>query len=167
MRSRSAGTQQAKGEAKGPRLLISNRKAFHEYHILETVEAGVALTGTEVKSSRAGRVNLREGYARIEGGEAWLHNVHIAQYDQGNRYNHEPTRARKLLLHRGELSRLAAKSRESGCTLVPLKLYDKHGKLKVEIGLARGKRQYDKRAAIARRETQREIDRELKVKSEE
>ncbi|MCC7104607.1 MAG: SsrA-binding protein SmpB [Chloroflexi bacterium] len=144
------------------RVLVTNRKAYHDYHVLETVEAGIALTGTEVKSIRAGRVNLREGYARIERGEAWLHNVHIAPYDQGNRYNHEPMRPRKLLLHRGELNRLAAKSREAGCTLVPLKLYDKRSRLKIELGLVRGKREYDKRAALSAREARRDIEREVK-----
>lgn len=144
------------------RLLITNRKAYHDYHVLEVVEAGLVLTGTEVKSIRAGRVNLREGYGRIEHGEAWLHNVHISQYDQGNRYNHEPTRPRKLLLHRGELGRLARQARESGCTLVPLKLYDKRGRIKVELGLVRGKKQYDKRAALAERESRRDIDRGVK-----
>ena len=144
------------------KVLASNRKAFHDYHILKSVEAGLVLTGTEVKSARAGKVQLREGYARIQGGEAWLHNTHIAPYDQGNRYNHEPMRVRKLLLHRGRISHLAGKVRESGATLVPLKLYDKQGHLKVELGLARGKRQYDKRVAIAEREARRDIERAVR-----
>jgi SsrA-binding protein len=126
------------------------------------VEAGLVLTGTEVKSIRAGKVQLREGYARIERGEAWLHNTHISTYDQGNRYNHEPTRVRKLLLHRGQIARLEGKSRESGLTLVPLKVYDKKGHLKLELGLARGKRQYDKRVALAERESRRDIERAIR-----
>jgi SsrA-binding protein len=144
------------------RVFAANRKAFHDYHILENVEAGLVLTGTEVKSVRAGRVQLREGYARIERGEAWLHNTHIAPYDQGNRYNHEPMRVRKLLLHRGQIGHLTGKVREANLTLVPLRLYDKKGHLKVELGLARGKRQYDKRAAIAARESRRDIERGIR-----
>src|SRR6266571_7676680 len=144
------------------RVFATNRKAFHDYHILENVEAGLALTGTEVKSIRAGKVQLREGYARVEHGEAWLQNTHIAPYDQGNRYNHEPMRARKLLLHRGQIGHLAGKLREGGVTLVPLKLYDRKGHLKVELGLARGKRQYDKRVAIATRDAKREIERAVR-----
>lgn len=144
------------------RVFAANRKAYHDYHILESVEAGLVLTGTEVKSIRAGKVQLREGYATIRDGEAWLHNTHIATYDQGNRFNHEPTRPRKLLLHRGQIGHLAGKVRESGVTLVPLRVYDKKGHLKVELGLARGKRQYDKRVALAERESRREIERGLR-----
>jgi SsrA-binding protein len=148
----------------GPRetTLITNRQALHDYHILETVEAGLALQGTEVKSIRAGNANLREAYARESNGEIWLWNAHIAPFDQGNRWNHEPRRPRKLLLHTREIGRLAAKAKESGNTLVPLRLYEKRGKLKLELALAKGKRQYDKRAAIAERETKREIDRAIK-----
>jgi len=144
------------------RVLATNRRAFHDYHILENVEAGLALSGTEVKSIRAGKVQLREGYAKVEHGEAWLHNTHIAPYDQGNRFNHEPMRARKLLLHRGQIGHLAGKLREGGVTLVPLKLYDKRGHLKVELAVARGKRQYDKRLAIAARDAKREIERAVR-----
>lgn len=144
------------------RVFATNRKAFHDYHILESLEAGLVLTGTEVKSIRAGKIQLREGFARIERGEAWLHNTHIAQYDQGNRYNHEPTRVRKLLLHHGQIDHLAGKTREAGATLVPLKLYEKKGRLKLELGLARGKRQYDKRVALAERESKREIERAIR-----
>src|SRR5919198_5003745 len=114
------------------KVFATNRKAFHDYHILESVEAGLVLTGTEVKSIRAGKLQLREGYARVDGGEAWLHNTHISPYEQGNRYNHEPMRVRKLLLHRGQIGHLAGKLREGGVTLVPLRLYDKQGHLKVE-----------------------------------
>jgi SsrA-binding protein len=149
------------------KVFATNRKAFHDYHILENVEAGLALTGTEVKSIREGKVQLREGYARIVNGEAWLHNTHIATYDQGNRYNHEPMRVRKLLLHRGQIGQLAGKSRDAGITLIPLKLYEKHGRVKVEIGVARGKRQYDKRVALADREAQREIERAVRERERE
>jgi SsrA-binding protein len=148
----------------GPRIrtLVTNRQALHDYHILETVEAGVALQGTEVKSIRAGNVNLRDAYARPQDGEIWLWNAHIAPFDQGNRWNHEPRRPRKLLLHTREIGRLAAKAGESGNTLVPLRLYDKNGRIKLELALGKGKRQFDKRAAIAERETKREIDRAIK-----
>jgi SsrA-binding protein len=144
------------------RTLVTNRQAPHDYHILETVEAGIALQGTEVKSIRAGNVNLRDAYARPEHGEIWLWNVHIAPFEQGNRWNHEPRRPRKLLLRTREIGRLTAKANESGNTLVPLRLYDKNGKIKVELALGKGKRQYDKRVAIAERETKREIERAIK-----
>ncbi|HEX8969083.1 MAG TPA: SsrA-binding protein SmpB [Chloroflexota bacterium] len=152
------------GPPAGPRIrtLVTNRQALHDYHILETLEVGVALLGTEVKSIRAGNVNLRDAYARLDKGEIWLWNAHIAPFDQGNRWNHEPRRARRLLLHTREIGRLAAKVSESGNTLVPLRLYDKNGKIKLELALARGKRQYDKRAAMAERETKREIERTIK-----
>ena len=140
-----------------------NRKAHHDYRILESVEAGIALTGTEVKSIRAGRVNIRDGYARPERGELWLYNTHIARYEEANRYNHEPTRPRKLLLHRRQINDLSAKVMQKGFTVVPLKLYFKNGKAKVELGLAQGKRLYDKRQSIARRETEREMERTLKL----
>ncbi len=144
------------------RQYANNRKAFHDYHVLETVEAGIVLTGTEAKSVRAGRISLREAYVRIEHGEAWLHGAHIAPYEQGNRYNHEPTRPRKLLLHRGQIGHLTGKVKEGGVTMVPLRVYDKRGYLKVEVALARGKKQWDKRQAIAKREASREIDRAVK-----
>lgn len=147
------------------KVFATNRKAYHDYHILDEVEAGLVLTGTEVKSIRAGRVQLREGYATIEGGEAWLRNTHISPYDRGNRFNHEPTRPRKLLLHRREIGQLAGKVREAGVTLVPLKLYEKRGRIKVALGIARGKRQYDKRAAIAAREARRDIERAIRERT--
>jgi SsrA-binding protein len=148
----------------GPRIrtLVTNRQAPHEYHILETYEAGIALQGTEVKSIRSGNVNLRDAYARAENGEIWLWNAHIAPFDQGNRWNHEPRRPRKLLLHTREIGRLQAKATESGNTLVPLRIYDKNGKIKLELALGKGKRQYDKRVAIAERESKREIQRAIK-----
>jgi SsrA-binding protein len=146
------------------KVVAVNRRATHDYFIDERIEAGLVLTGTEIKSIREGRVNLREGYARITGDEAWLTNVHIAPYEQGNRYNHEPLRERKLLLHRSEIAQLIGKSRQRGYTIVPLQLYLKHGRAKVELGLARGKREFDKRESIAKREAQREIDRALRAR---
>jgi SsrA-binding protein len=146
------------------KVVAVNRRATHDYFIDERIEAGLVLTGTEIKSIREGRINLREGYVRIIDGEAWLHNVHIAPYEQGNRYNHEPLRDRKLLLHRGQIDELWGKARQRGYTLIPLQLYLKHGRAKVELGLARGKRQYDKRESIARRDAQREIERSLRAR---
>lgn len=144
------------------KVIAVNRRATHDYHIDDRIEAGLVLTGTEIKSIREGRINLREGYARVSNGEAWLSNVHIAPYEHGNRYNHEPLRERKLLLHRKEISELIGRVRQRGYTLIPLQVYLKHGKAKVELGLARGKREFDKRHAIADREARREIDRGLR-----
>jgi SsrA-binding protein len=144
------------------KVISVNRRATHDYFIDDRVEAGLVLTGTEIKSIREGRVNLREGYARIANGEGWLVNVHIARYEQGNRYNHEPLRDRKLLLHKDELGSLMVRVRQRGYTLVPLQIYLKHGKAKVELGLGRGKRQYDKRESIAKREAEREIARHVR-----
>ena len=146
------------------KILARNRKAFHDYHIEETYESGMVLTGTEVKSIRAGRLNLKDSYATIEDGELWLHNMHISPYDHGNRFNHDPLRKRKLLMHRREINRLFGLTREKGYTLVPLEVYTKKGFIKVELALARGKRQYDKRAAIAAKEAKREIERAFKEK---
>ncbi|MFN8532473.1 MAG: SsrA-binding protein SmpB [Dehalococcoidia bacterium] len=143
--------------------LAVNRKAFHDYFIDETFEAGLALTGTEIKSVRKGNINLREGYVRPEGGEMWLLGVHIAPYEQGNIYNHDPRRRRKLLLHRREIVELSAKVKEKGLTLVPLRVYIKNDVAKLAFGLARGKKQHDKRDAIAERDANREIERALKV----
>ena len=140
-------------------LLARNRRAGHEYHLLETFEAGIALTGTEVKALRAGRTQLRDGYVRIENGEAWLVQVNIGQYEMGNRQNHEPERRRRLLLHRREIEYLDAKVRQGGLTLVPLRLYLKRNRIKCEFALARGKKLWDKRQAIAARDVQRETDR--------
>ena len=141
------------------KTIATNRKARHDYHIDDTFEAGIALTGTEIKSIRAGRVSLRDSYATVKEGELWLQNAHIAPYDQGTYANHEPRRPRKLLMHRREINRIAGKLLEKGFTLVPLRLYLKNNLAKVELGLARGKKQYDKRAALRQRETRREIDR--------
>lgn len=139
-------------------MLADNRRAFFDYHIERKIEAGIALRGTEIKSVRAGRANLREGYARVEKGEAWLRNVHIAPWTHAARDNHEPTRPRKLLLHRAEIGTLAGEVSQKGVTLVPLRLYVKRGVAKVELGVARGKKRYDKRQTIRERETAREMD---------
>lgn len=147
------------------RVITHNRKAFHDYHILETFEAGLVLAGSEIKSIRAGQVSLRDAYARPEEGELWLYNSHIAQYQAASFNQHDVDRRRKLLLHRRQIDSLVGKLTQKSLTLVPLKLYIKGGTAKVELGLAQGKRQYDKREAIARRETEREIDRAMKVRS--
>jgi SsrA-binding protein len=144
------------------RHVTSNRRARHEYHIEDTLEAGMVLTGTEIKSIRAGKVNLQDAYARIQNGEAWLYNMHVSPYEQGNRMNVDPVRPRKLLLKRGELHRLFAKLQTSGLTLVPLSLYIRNGFAKLELALARGKKLYDKREALADREARREEEREVK-----
>lgn len=144
------------------KIITLNRKAYHDYTIEGTIEAGLVLTGTEIKSVREGKVNIRDSYAYPEKGELWLLNSHIAAYQAGNRYNHEPNRPRKLLLHRDEINELAAKVTQKGLTLVPLKLYLKGGTAKIELGLARGKKMYDKRETLARREAEREMDRSRK-----
>jgi SsrA-binding protein len=145
----------------GRKLIAQNRKARHDYAVLDTYEAGVMLTGTEVKSLRLGRASLVDGFATIDDGEVFLRNVHIPEYDQGSWTNHEPRRVRKLLLHRDEIERLIGKTKESGLTLVPLSIYFSHGKVKVELALARGKRSYDKRQDLARRDADREVQRAL------
>lgn len=139
-----------------------NRRARHDYFIDETYEAGIVLTGTEVKSVRAGKVNLRDGYVRLDGHEAWLENVHISAYDRGGYVNHEPLRPRKLLLHAREIASLIGKTRQRGYTLIPLRLYFARNHAKVEVGLARGKRQYDKRQVIAAADARRQMERALK-----
>lgn len=145
------------------KTVADNRKARHDFFIEEHYEAGLALTGSEIKSVRNGRVNLRGGYARVTNGEIWLYDVHISPYDQsGTYFNHEPTRPRKLLLHRREIDRIAGQVERQGFTLVPLRIYFKGRRAKLELGLARGKKQYDKREDIARREAQRDIERALK-----
>lgn len=141
------------------KTIATNRKARHDYSIDDTFEAGLVLTGTEIKSIRAGHVNLRDGFAVVKEGELWLMNAHIAPYDQGTYANHEPRRPRKLLMHRREINRIAGKLQEKGFTLVPLRLYLKNNRAKIELGLARGKKQYDKRVALREKETRREIDR--------
>ena len=147
----------------GPTRVISiNRKALHDYEILERVEAGLALTGTEIKSIRAGRANLRDAYARPDRGELWLVNAHIAPYSQGGIYNHEPLRPRKLLLHKKQIIELVSEVGQRGLTIVPLRLYIKGHVAKVELGLARGRRQYDKRKVIAQRDAEREMERAIR-----
>lgn len=143
------------------KLIAQNRKARHNYEIEETVEAGLQLAGTEVKSCRSGKVNLADSYASISGGEAWLLQCHISPYSHGNRLNHEPTRPRKLLLHKAEIERLQAKVAQDGRTLVLLRLYFKHGLAKAEIGVGRGKKLYDKRRDQATRDARRQMQREL------
>ena len=144
------------------KVIAVNRKAFHDYHISERIEAGLVLTGTEIKSIRAGRVNLRSSYARAEKGELWLVDAHIAPYPGGGIYNHDPRRPRKLLLHLDQIMRLQGQLFQKGLTLVPLRLYIKNHRAKVELGLARGKRLYDKRQAIIRREMDREAQRAVR-----
>jgi SsrA-binding protein len=146
----------------GEKLIVDNRRARHDYHFLEKVEAGLVLTGTEVKSLRDGRASLQQAYADVRDGEAWLVGAHISVYDQGNIANHDPDRDRKLLLHRREVDSLGAKVRERGLTLVPTRLYFRDGRAKVELALARGKEQRDKRSDLAKREAQRDMERALK-----
>jgi SsrA-binding protein len=144
------------------KTVTTNRRAYHNYHILDGLEAGIALTGTEIKSIRDGRVNLSDAYVRPERGELWLLNAHIARYQAGSYLSHEPTRPRRLLLHRKEINELASKVAEKGLTLLPTRLYLKGSRAKVEIALARGKKLYDKRESIMRREVEREIERAVK-----
>lgn len=142
--------------------LAQNKKARYDYRIVSTIEAGIALTGTEIKSVRASRVTLKDGFAQVRNGEVWLMNVHIAQYAQGNRFNHDELRNRKLLLHKKEIARLAGETQRKGVTLVPLKMYLKHGFAKVLLGVAEGKHEYDKRQTLKKRDQEREIRRALK-----
>ena len=141
-----------------------NRRARHDYFIEETYEAGLVLVGSEVKSLRAGKANLKDSYARVDRGEAWLFNVHISPYNPASQFGHEPTRKRKLLLHAREIERLLGKVKERGLTLIPLRLYFKDGRAKIELGLARGKKTHDKRDSIREREAHREIDRAIKTR---
>lgn len=144
--------------------VAENRQARHEYFIEETYEAGLVLTGTEVKSIRLGRLSLRDGYAEVRDGEAWLLNVHISPYDKGNRFNQDPIRRRKLLLHKGEIRKLQAAVRERGYTLVPLNLFLKNNRVKITLAIGRGKKQYDKRETLAKRDVEREIERAARVR---
>lgn len=148
-----------KGEGK---LIAQNRKARHDYTVVDTMEAGIVLQGTEIKSIRNGRINLKDGFARIRNGEAYLLNVHISPYEQGNIFNHDPLRTRKLLLHKKQIAKLIAETKNTGITIVPLKVYIRNGYAKVLIGLAKGKKQYDKREDLKRKEINREINRTLK-----
>ena len=150
--------------AKGSGVIAVNRKAYHDYHIQENIEAGIVLKGSEIKSVRAGKVNLSDAYAKPENDELWLYNSHIASYDAASYNTHEPTRPRKLLLHRKEIDNLIGKVVQKGLTVVPLKLYIKRGVAKVELGVAKGKKVYDKRETIARRQADREMDRAMKLR---
>jgi SsrA-binding protein len=145
----------------GIKTVATNRKARHEYFILETFEAGIALHGSEIKSIRAGQISLAEAFVRIDGHEAWLEDAHIAPYEQASHYNHDPRRPRKLLLHRSEIHRLWNEVRQKGITIIPLNIYLKDGRAKVEIAVAKGKKLYDKRAELAKRDAKREIERQL------
>ena len=140
------------------KIITDNRKARHDFHIEETFEAGIVLAGTEVKSLRAGRVNLKDSYARVDRGEVFLYNAHISPYDQGNRFNHEPLRTRKLLMNKHEIRKLIGQVQEKGLTLVPLKMYFKNGKAKVQLALAKGKKLYDKRDDMAARDAKRDME---------
>ncbi|MEU7056366.1 SsrA-binding protein SmpB [Streptomyces sp. NPDC046197] len=144
---------------KGRKLIAQNKKARHDYLILDTYEAGLVLTGTEVKSLRQGRASLVDGFVQLDGHEAWLHNVHVPEYSQGTWTNHSARRKRKLLLHRAEIDKLESKSQETGHTIVPLALYFKDGRAKIEIALARGKKEYDKRQTLREKQDRREADR--------
>ncbi|MCH7679873.1 SsrA-binding protein SmpB [candidate division KSB1 bacterium] len=148
----------------GEKIITINRKARHEYQVLDTLEAGIVLAGTEVKALRDGRANLKDSYANVKDGEVFLYNIHISPYDFGNINNHDPIRVRKLLLHKKEIKKLIGKTQEKGLTLIPLKLYFKNGKVKVQLALAKGKKVYDKRQDIAKRESDIEIRRALKDK---
>ena len=144
------------------KTITVNRKAYHDYHILDTMEAGIVLKGTEIKSIRDNRVNIRDAYAKADRGEMWLYNCHISKYQAGGHFDHDPDRPRKLLLHKYQINDLVAETVRKGLTIVPLKLYIKNGKAKLELGLAKGKRVFDKRDTIAKRETDRIIERSLK-----
>jgi SsrA-binding protein len=143
----------------GERTVASNRRALHDYQFLERLEAGIALSGSEVKSLRGGRASLNEAFARVRGGEVWLENMHVPPYEQGEKRGYDPIRPRKLLLHRKEIDRLVSKQKEQGLALVPLRVYFSHGLAKVELGLGRGKREFEKRQAVAKRESEREMAR--------
>jgi SsrA-binding protein len=152
-----------KNNGNDDKAIARNRRARHEYFILETVEAGIVLSGTEIKSVRAGSINLRDGYAKVDKGELWLYNVHISPYEKGTIYNKEPLRPRKLLVHKREILKLQMKIREKGLTLIPLSMYLKEGKhAKIELAVAKGKQSHDKRDSIAQRDIEREINRNLR-----
>ncbi|MGC7871809.1 SsrA-binding protein SmpB [Desulfosporosinus sp. SYSU MS00001] len=148
--------------SEGIKVVSDNRKAFHDYFIEDRIEAGIILTGTEIKSIRNGRVNLKDSYAHLDNGEIWVYQMHISPYEQGNRFNHDPLRPRKLLLHRSEINKLVGRIQQQGLTLIPTKMYLKRGLAKVELGVAQGKKNYDKRQALAEKESKRDIERALK-----
>ncbi|MBM7540120.1 SsrA-binding protein SmpB [Amphibacillus cookii] len=144
------------------KVIAQNKKANHDFFIEETIEAGLVLQGTEIKSIRAGRVNMKDSFARVERGEVFLHNMHISPYEQGNRYNHEPTRTRKLLMHKKQINKLIGETQQAGYSLVPLRIYLKNGMAKVLIGLGKGKKKFDKREDLKRKQAKRDIDRAVK-----
>ena len=151
--------------ADGIKIIVQNRKARHNFETLDTFEAGIELQGTEVKSLRLGKANLVDSYARIDKGEIFLHKAHISEYPEGNRFNHDPVRKRKLLLHKSEIHRLRGQVEEKGLTLIPLKLYFKRGRAKVELALAKGKRDYDRRRDLAKRDAKRQVEQALKERT--
>ena len=153
------------GKKEAQKLIANNKKAFHDYFIEETYEAGVALHGTEVKSMRLGKCSIKESFVRIENGEVFVYGMHVSPYEKGNIFNKDPMRVKKLLMHRYEINKLAGKIAEKGYTLVPLQVYFREGKVKVEIGLAKGKKLYDKRESIAKKDQRREMEREFKEKN--
>ena len=146
----------------GIKIIVTNRKARYDYHFMDSWEAGIVLTGTEVKSLRLGKINLTDSFAAVDNGEVYLYNVHVSPYEQGSHFNHEPTRRRKLLLHRSEIRKLIGRVVEKGLTLIPTRVYFKRGRAKVEIALAKGKRDYDRRRTIADRDARRDMERTLK-----
>ena len=146
----------------GIKVIAENRKAFHDYFVEQRYEAGIILTGTEIKSIRAGKVNLKDSYAEINNGEVWLNQMHISPYEQGNRFNHNPLRKRKLLLNRSEIAKITGKVQQQGMTLIPLKIYLKQGLAKIELGLCKGKKTYDKREDLAKRDAKRQMERDLR-----
>ena len=153
--------------SEGIKVIAENRKAFHDYFVDEKYEAGIILTGTEIKSIRQGRVNLKDSFARVENGEVWLYQMHISPYEPGNRFNHDPLRRRKLLLNKAEISRVSGRIQLQGLTLIPLKLYLKHGLAKLELGVCRGKKTYDKRQDVAERDAKREMERYFRERNRE
>jgi SsrA-binding protein len=161
----SAGQEDSVGAKETQRLIANNKKAYHDYFIEETYEAGLALHGTEVKSMRMGKCSIKESFIRIEGGEMYVHGMHVSPYEKGNIFNKDPLRVKKLLLHKYEIRKLAGKTAEKGYTLVPLKVYFKDGRAKVEVGLARGKKLYDKRQDLAKKDQRREAEKDFKIRN--
>jgi len=160
-----SGTGRREQMARESKLVANNKKAYHDYFIEEKYEAGIALAGTEVKSLRMGKCSIKEAFIRIEDGEVYVYGMHISPYEKGNIFNKDPLRTKKLLLHKSEIWKMAGKIKEKGYTLVPLQVYFKEGRAKVEVGLAKGKKLYDKREAIAKKDQRREAEKEFKVKN--
>jgi len=160
--AKAADKKTSKDEGPPVKVISDNRRARFEYEVIEVHQAGIELTGTEVKSMRQGKANLQDSFARVERGELWLYNCHVSPYDHGNRFNHDPVRRRRLLMHSREIEKLKSKMQEKGLTLIPLKIYFKRNWVKVDLALARGKRLYDKRESITKRDTKRQLDRLVK-----